>query len=45
MKTNLPAESQKPGFVIRVHLTDGSVESFVQTDEAEANKPVEPSRL
>ena len=48
MKTNLPAESQKPGFVIRVHLTDGSVESFVQTDEAEANKlweKIEPSRL
>jgi hypothetical protein len=48
MKTNSHAESQKPGFVIRVHLTDGSVESFAQPDEAEAQKlwqKIEPSRL
>ena len=46
MKTN--AQSQKPGFVIRVHLTDGSVESFAQTDETESQKlweKIEPSRL
>ena len=48
MKTNAHAESQQPGFVIRIHLTDGSVESFVQTDEVEARgiwDRVEPSRL
>jgi hypothetical protein len=48
MKTNIPGESQKPGFVIRVHLTDGSVESFAQNDEAEAQRlwdKIEPSRL
>ena len=48
MKTNVPSKSQKPAFVARVHLTDGSVESFAQTDEAEANKlweNIEPSRL
>jgi len=46
MKTN--TQSQQPGFVIRVHLTDGSVESFAQTDETEAQKlweKIEPSRL
>ena len=48
MKTNLRAQSEKPALVIRVHLTDGSVESFAQTDESEANKlwdQIEPSRL
>ncbi|MEO8426540.1 MAG: hypothetical protein ABI651_05430 [Verrucomicrobiota bacterium] len=38
----------KPTFAIRVHLTDGSVESFAQDDEAEAQKlwdKIEPSRL
>ena len=48
MKTNAPAESQKSAFVIRVHLTDGSVESFTASDEAEAKKiwdSVEPARL
>ncbi len=48
MKTNLRAESKKPAFVVRVHLTDGSVESFAQTDEVEARKlweKIEPSRL
>ena len=48
MKDNLAAKSQKPDFVIRVHLTDGSVESFAQTDAAEARKiwdAVDPTRL
>jgi hypothetical protein len=48
MKTNRPAESRKSSFVIRVHLTDGSVESFAQNDEGEAQKlwdKIEPSRL
>ena len=48
MKTNPSAKSQKPGLVIRVHLTDGSVESFAAKDEAEAQKiwdSVEPARL
>jgi hypothetical protein len=48
MKTKSRRESHKPAFVIRVHLTDGSVESFAQTDEAEAQKlwdKIEPSRL
>ena len=48
MKEKLTAESPKPNFVIRVHLTDGLVESFAQADAAEAQKiwdAVEPSRL
>ena len=48
MNTNVRGESEKPGLVIQVHLTDGSVESFSQTDEAEAQKlwqRIEPSRL
>jgi len=48
MKTNHIAEAQKPALVIRIHLTDGSVESFGQMDEAEADKlweKIEPSRL
>jgi len=48
MKSNLTSESQKPGFVIRVHLTDGSVESFAQADAAQAQniwQTVEPARL
>src|SRR5437667_3709779 len=48
MKTNARGEPQKPALVIRVHLTDGSVESFAQTDETEAQKlwkKIEPSRL
>lgn len=32
MKTKSVEESEKPAFAIRVHLTDGSVESFAQTD-------------
>jgi hypothetical protein len=48
MKTTDLAESQKPVFIIRVHLTDGSVESFAQSDEVEAQKlwdKIEPSHL
>jgi hypothetical protein len=48
MKTKSRKESHKPAFVIRVHLTDGSVASFAQTDEAEAQKlwdKIEPSHL
>jgi hypothetical protein len=47
METNPHTESKKPSFVIRVHLTDGSVESFAQNDEVEAQKlwdKIEPSR-
>ena len=48
MKANVRPETSKPGFGIRVHLTDGSVESFAQEDAAEAQKlwdRIEPSRL
>ena len=48
MKTNPPVESKKPSFVVRVHLTDGSVASFAQNDEVEAQKlwdKIQPSRL
>src|SRR5689334_7735161 len=48
MKSNDPTDSQKPAFVIRVHLTDGSVESFAQSDPAGARRlwdKIEPSRL
>jgi hypothetical protein len=48
MKTTDHTKSQKPAFVIRVHLTDGSVESFALSDEAEGQKlwnQIEPSRL
>jgi hypothetical protein len=47
METNVRGESQ-PALVIRVHLTDGSVESFAQNDEAavqELWQKIEPSRL
>ena len=42
------AKSPKPPLVIRVHLTDGSTESFAPSDETEAQKlwdKIEPSRL
>lgn len=42
------AERKQPAFAIRIHLTDGSVESFAPTTEAEAQKlwdRIEPSRL
>jgi hypothetical protein len=48
MKTKSSEESQKPVLAIRVHLTDGSVESFAPTNAAEAKKlwdQIEPSRL
>ena len=48
MKTKSRGKSKKPAFAIRVHLTDGSVESFAPTTEAEAQKlwdQIEPSRL
>jgi hypothetical protein len=47
MKTNAQTEASKPGFVIRVHLTDGSIESFA-ADEVEAQKiwdRIEPARF
>ena len=48
MNTN-PSESlSKPILTIRFHLTDGSVHSFVQTDDAAARKiweGVDPARL
>jgi len=45
--TNLAAP-KKPALVIRVHLTDGTMEAFAQSDEAEARKlwdKIEPSHL
>ena len=48
MKTTQHTKSRKPALVIRVHLTDGSVESFAQNDVAEAQKlwdKIEPARL
>jgi len=48
MKTKSRGQSQKPAFAIRIHLTDGSMESFAPTNEAEAKKlwdQIEPSRL
>lgn len=48
MNVNVRGESKKPALIICVHLTDGSVESFAQTDEIEAHKlwqKIEPSRL
>jgi hypothetical protein len=48
MKTQSRGEMPKPAFAIRVHLTDGSVQSFAPTTEPEAKKlwdQIEPSRL
>jgi hypothetical protein len=48
MKTTDHAKPNKPAFLIRVHLTDGSMESFAQSDEAEARKlwdKIEPSQM
>jgi len=48
MKTNPSESSSKPILTIRFHLTDGSVHSFVQTDDAAARKiweGVDPARL
>jgi hypothetical protein len=48
MSTNPQANLSKPPLTIRFHLTDGSVHSFTQTDEAINEKlwdAIEPSRL
>src|SRR5713101_4731854 len=48
MKTNPSESSSQPILTIRFHLTDGSVHSFVQTDDAAAQKlweGVDPARL
>jgi hypothetical protein len=48
MKAKLIEASEKLSLAIRVHLMDGSVESFAPTSEAEAKKlwdQIEPSRL
>ena len=48
MTDDISSSVQKPALVIHVYLTDGSVESFAQMDEAEADKlweKIEPSRL
>jgi hypothetical protein len=48
MKTNPSESSSKAILTIRFHLTDGSVHSFVQTDDAVARKlweEVDPARL
>ncbi len=48
MKMKAREELRKPTFAVRIHLTDGSIESFAPTDEAEAQKlwdKIEPSRL
>src|SRR5580704_1091518 len=48
MKQNVKTEPTKPEFVIRVHLTDGSLESFAVVNKTEAQRiweAVDPSRL
>lgn len=48
MKTDVTTKTTTPDFVIRFYLTDGSVETFIVTDEPEARKiwqKVDPSRL
>jgi hypothetical protein len=48
MKAIARTEPPKPEFIIRVHLTDGSLESFAVVDEAEARRiweAIEPARL
>ena len=48
MKAKTRREPQKPKFIIRVHLTDGSIQSFATSDENEARRiweNIEPSRL
>ena len=45
---NTSSTTAPPALVIRVHLTDGSVESFIQTDDAKARKiwhAIDPARL
>ena len=48
MTTNTQSNVSKTALTIRFHLTDGSVHSFVQTDDAAARKlweGVDPARL
>lgn len=48
MTTDPRVEPPKPDFLIRIQLTDGSIESFVPADAAEARRiweEIEPSRL
>lgn len=48
MQPTTSQTSPPPAFAIRIHLTDGSVESFAPTNEAEAQKlwdQIEPSHL
>jgi len=48
MKAEPSDSASKPALTIRFHLTDGSVHSFVQTDDAAARKlwdGVDPTRL
>ena len=48
MKADLQKNPSNPAMTIRFHLTDGSVHSFVQSDDAVARKiweSVEPARL
>src|SRR5438552_11557930 len=48
MKTVKQDQTSKSALTIRFHLTDGSVHSFVQTDDAAARKlweEVDPARL
>jgi hypothetical protein len=48
MNNDLPPSPASPAMLVRIHLTDGSVEAFVQPDEATARKiweSVDPVRL
>ncbi len=48
MKTHSHGKPQPPAFMIRVHLIDGTVEAFAQTDAVAAKTlwdKIEPSRL
>ena len=48
MKTNTSDNASRPALTIRFHLTDGSIHSFIQTDDAAARKlweGVDPARL
>lgn len=48
MTNTRPVNSPRPSLVIRVHLTDGSVDSYAQNDETEAKKlwdKIEASRV
>src|SRR5437867_10221414 len=48
MKTSHPKKAAKPALTLRVHITDGSVDSFVASNQAAAQKlwdAVEPARL